>query len=217
MDKLKEERGELGIESTYCIIITLFVLMVMVAFSFLLYQRVVFTAVSNQIAEQVVQLYKYTRPDLTSSVDLQQSDVIQVGLYRYLLKKDKMGQICVQRAQSALSSRLTQTSFARQGGYLVSVEPVSDDVFGRRHFRVEIEARYGLLLEGFLDAVGLQDAGRMSAVVYVEGYDILSYVNTLYTSEYIVDTLTDNTIGDMAESLFSIVKSCISLLDTLFG
>lgn len=217
MGKLKEERGELLLESTYCIIISMFVVFVLLALSFMLYQRAIFTVVSNQVADQAVQLYKYTDPTLADSGDLKETHVLEVGLYRYLFKKGDMQNTCVVRTKNLMETRLTETSFAQQGGYMVTIEPISDDVLGRRHFKVSVTAQYGLFMEAFLDAAGMQNMGQMSTVVYVEGYDMLAHMNTIQTSKYLMNKVTDNGVGNLVESIFKTISSTLSLLKTLFG
>ena len=57
----------------------------------------------------------------------------------------------------------------------------------------------------------------MTAVVYVEGYDIQAHENTLVTTKYMMDTVTDNKAGKTATAIFGTIKSCLNLLKTLFG
>ena len=56
--KIKDERGAVLLESTYCILISIIVLMFMVSFGFFLYQNTVVTIVANEAAEEVSQTYK---------------------------------------------------------------------------------------------------------------------------------------------------------------
>jgi len=53
--KLKEERGAVILESTYCILISILVLMFLISFGFYLYQNTIVTVTANRIAGEVSQ------------------------------------------------------------------------------------------------------------------------------------------------------------------
>ena len=49
--KRRDECGAVVLESTYCILISIFVLMFMLSFGFFLYQNAVVTIITNEAAE----------------------------------------------------------------------------------------------------------------------------------------------------------------------
>lgn len=49
--KIRDERGAVMLESTYCILISIIVLMFMLSFGFFLYQNAVVTIITNEAAE----------------------------------------------------------------------------------------------------------------------------------------------------------------------
>ena len=80
--KIKDERGAVLLESTYCILISIIVLMFMVSFGFFLYQNTVVTIVANEAAEEVSQTYKLR--NVADSSSISSSDISGIGKYRYL-------------------------------------------------------------------------------------------------------------------------------------
>ena len=59
--------------------------------------------------------------------------------------------------------------------------------------------------------------GQMRTVVYVDEYDMLLSINTIHTSKYLMNKITDNGVGNLVKSIFKTISSALSLLKTLFG
>lgn len=205
----KNERGAVMLESTYCILISVFVLMFLLSFGFLLYQKTLVTIVANDVAEEVSQTYKLRNVADSSSVSL--SDISGVGKYRYLFFADSFESRNEAKALTIANARLTKTSLAEAEGSLnVNVETVVDDI-GRRHYEVTVTQRYSFLLGDFLSLIGQMDTQTISETVYVESSDVLSYINTVKVTKYGLEALKDNS------SVLGLIDSAISLLHSIFG
>ena len=205
----KNERGAVMLESTYCILISVFVLMFLLSFGFLLYQKTLVTIVANDVAEEVSQTYKLRNVADSSSVSL--SDISGVGKYRYLFFADSFESKNEAKALTIANARLTKTSLAEAEGILnVDVETVVDDI-GRRHYEVTVTQRYSFLLGDFLSLIGQTDTQTISETVYVESSDVLSYINTVKVTQYGLEKLKDSS------SMLGLIDSAISLLHSIFG
>jgi len=205
----KNERGAVMLESTYCILISVFVLMFLLSFGFLLYQKTLVTIVANDVAEEVSQTYKLRNVADSSSVSL--SDISGVGKYRYLFFADSFESKNEAKALTIANARLTKTSLAEAEGSLnVDVETVVDDI-GRRHYEVTVTQRYSFLLGDFLSLIGQTDTQTISETVYVESSDVLSYINTVKVTQYGLEKLKDSS------SMLGLIDSAISLLHSIFG
>lgn len=206
--KIKDEHGAVMLESTYCILISIIVLMFMMSFGFFLYQKAMVTVVTNEIAEEVAQTYKLRNASDSSSVT--PTDISGIGKYRYLFFASSFNSKNEAKAVSLANVRLTKTSLAEEDGTLyVDVETVVDDI-GRRHYVVTLKQRYSFMLGDLLSFIGQADAQTLEATAYVESVDVLNYINTVKVTQYGINEIK----GDSA--LLGLIDSCISLLHSIF-
>lgn len=112
--KFKDERGAVMLESTYCILISIFVLMFILSFGFFLYQKTTVTIVANEIAEEVSQTYKLRNVSDSSSIS--STDISGVGKYRYLFFADNFNSKNEAKAITLANVRLTKTALADKAG-----------------------------------------------------------------------------------------------------
>ena len=201
------ESGVVVLEATFCILVCLLVIFFFLAFGFYVYQRVMFTTVANEVAEEVVQTYKLRY--VSDSADMAAEDVSGIGKYRYLLFSWSFNYYAESKAETLATVRLQKTSFANSsGGLEADVETVVDDI-GRRHYEVTITQEYGFMLGALFKAIGLEETAKLETTVYVDSFDVLNYVNTVRMTDYLIDKYT----GD--SSIFSMLNSVIKLIDTV--
>lgn len=206
--KIKDERGTVMLESTYCILISIIVLMFMLSFGFFLYQNAVVTIVTNEVAEEVSQTYKLRNVADSSAVT--SSDISGIGKYRYLFFADSFNSKNEVKIKNLANVRLLKTSLAQEEGNLsVNVETIVDDI-GRRHYEVTVKQKYSFLLGDLLSFIGQSDVETLSSTVYVESSDVLSYTNTVKTTNYGLNEMKDHS------ELLGLVDSAISLLHSIF-
>ncbi len=206
--KIKDERGAVMLESTYCVLISILVLMFMMSFGFFLYQKTTVTIVTNEIAEEVTQTYKLR--NVADSSSISSSDISGVGKYRYLFFADSFNSKNEAKATTLANVRLTKTSLAKQEENLsVDVETVVDDI-GRRHYEVTVKQKYSFMLGDLLSVIGQRDVQTLEETVYVESVDVLNYVNTVKVTQYGINKVKDNS------SVLGLIDSAISLLHSIF-
>ena len=80
----KNESGMVMLEATYCILISIIVAIMLISFSFLAYQKTMFSIAVNDVAENIAQTYKYK--NIQSNENIQIQDITGVGVYRYLFR-----------------------------------------------------------------------------------------------------------------------------------
>ena len=206
---ISDDDGTIMIESTYCVIATIIVLIGIMGFGFILYQRVMFNVACNQVAEEVVQTYKLK--NVLYNKDVSQQDVVDVGKYRYWL-----GQIqssSETKLNTLVNERLAKTSFALDDGSAsVSIKAKIDDI-GRRHYIVTISKPYKFLFGNFFNGKtfkALHIDNTMSATVYIEGTDMLSYSNTIAITQYGFRKAEDNV------KLLSTISKFMEIANSLF-
>ena len=200
------QSGSIMLESTYCILGTIIVLIFFLSFGFFLYQRTMVRIVANEVAEEVAQTYKLRYVSDGSS--LESSDISGIGKYRYLFFSDSFNEKNEVKIKNLTNIRLTKTSLAKKEGDLYAeVETVVDDI-GRRHYVVTVRQKYSFLLGDLLSVIGQENVQELESVVYVESADVLNYINTVKMTKYGVNKLKDN------ESFLGAVD--ISLLKSIF-
>lgn len=206
--KIKDERGAVILESTYCILISIIVLMFIISFGFFLYQNAMVTVVANEVAEEVSQTYKLRNVSDSSSIS--SSDISSIGHYRYLFFSDSFNTKNAVKAKNYANIRLSKTSLAEEEGSLsVNVETIVDDI-GRRHYEVTVSQKYSFLLGDLLSFIGQKDVQTISRTVYVESSDVLSYINTVKATKYGIGELSDKFESTQA------IDKAISLLKSVF-
>ena len=206
--KIRKERGSVMLESTYCILISVIVLMFIMSFGFFLYQHTVVTIVANEVAEEVAQTYKLR--NVTDSSTVTSSDISDIGKYRYLFFSDSFNTKNEAKITTLANVRLTKTSLNEMDGRInINVETVVDDI-GRRHYEVTVSQRYTFLLGELLAFIGQSDSQIIERTSYVESPDVLNYVNTVKATQYGMDELSEN-VG-----FLGVIDSAISLLHSIF-
>ena len=202
------QKGSIMLESTYCILATIIVLIFFLSFGFFLYQKTMVKIVANEVAEEITQTYKLRY--VTDSSDIESSDISGIGKYRYLFFTDSFNEKNEIKVENFANARLTKTSLAKKEATLYAeVETVVDDI-GRRHYVVTIRQKYSFLFGDLLSVIGQERVQELESVSYVESADVLNYINTVKMTKYGIDKVKDN------ESFLGVVDSAISLLKSVF-
>lgn len=207
---IRDDRGVIMLEGAIAMYVVMVVLCFLLSLGFYLYQHTIVVYVSNEVAEEVAQTYKYK--DVVDSSNLTEDDVLNVGLFRHSFSAGKnMRSANVKKAQKLINKRLPATSLAQQrGGIRVTIDAETSDI-GRSHLIVTASANYNFLFERVLKMFGMKDVGKVSHTTYVENVDILDYVNTVKTTDYGLKKLSG------AVPLLNMVDSVIQLMQSLFN
>lgn len=204
--KIKDTRGAVVLESTYCMVIAILMLFFLLSYGFFLYQRTMVYVAANEIAEEVAQTYKLRDVDDASSVTA--DDVAGVGNYRYSLLYFDFKSKNVSKGKNLAGTRLLQSSLAQDsGGLNVEVKTVRDGLF-RQHYEITVSKRYSLLLGKMLSVIQQEDVQTMSTTVYVEGVDVLSYANTIRLQKFAANEVKETfTLANIVNNALSVLSS----------
>ena len=202
----RNESGAIMLEATFCLIACIVVILMVMSFGFIVYQRAMMGIVANQVAEEVAVTYKLRT--VTDSSDVSESDVVGVGKYRYFLHSQDFVDANCTKLSILAQTRLTKTSLANdEGGFAVSIERRADDV-GRAHYTIVVTNKYSYLFEGIFSTLNIDAANTLNAISYVADTDILSYVNTKNTTDYII---SKNPVSDLLDSVIGLVNTVINI------
>ena len=202
----RNESGAIMLEATFCLIACIVVILMIMSFGFIVYQRSMMGIVANQVAEEVAVTYKLRT--VTDSSDVSESDVVGVGKYRYFLHSNDFVEDNCTKLSLLAQTRLTKTSLANDaGGFNVSIERKADDI-GRAHYVIVVTNKYTYLFEGIFSTLNIDAANTLTATSYVADTDILSYVNTKNTTDYII---SKNPVSDLLDSIIGLVHTVIDI------
>lgn len=205
--KKNNESGMIMLEGTFCILICLLVTLLLMSLGFYLYQRVMVTVVTNEVAATVAETYKL--PNVENSANITLSDVQHTGLFRYLFNGKRYVKANENKATRYANARITKTSLAAiKRGPTVSISAINDDV-GRYHYKVVVSQNYTFLFGELLKMIGIDTTQDISSTSYVRGVDILHYVNAVRTVKYF--TSARGTVGSTVESCIKAIHSLASL------
>lgn len=217
--KWKDESGVVVIESTYCILAAILVAFFFVAFGFFMYQATTVKIVANEVAEEIAQTYKLK--GATSASDAVSTETIgEIGKYRYLFFESSLwSEVRIAKVEDNATQRLTQTRLATQeGSTTVTIKKVGDDV-GRRHYEVTVEQRYSFLLGALLELLAGQDATNrlLSETARVESVDVLNYVNTVRTEQYLIGLINGTAVSQIGQNMGATVENLADIVKKLEG
>ena len=211
-DKQKNENGTIMLESVFGIFASIIVLMLLLSFGFYLYQKTMFNIVANEIAESISQTYKFKYISDPSEITV--DEVTGVTRYRYLLNAEAFEIFNETKGNNIAYTRLDMTSLAKKENIpKVEIVRYSDDV-GRMHFKVSLTQKYSFLMGDILSWIGVQKQEEMIATAYVTSVDVSNYINTVKTTNYLIDEVTDqhpylgmlNSVIGLMETIYKIIK-----------
>ena len=206
-NRIQKTDGALMIEGVFGILACVLVLTFLLSFGFYLYQKTIFRIMTSEIAEEITQTYKYRNTKDATSVT--KDDVTGIGKYRYLLNAGAFKASAEAKSRQLAVRRLTKTSLANEKGNVsLQIERVGDDV-GRFHIELTVKQKYGFMLGDILKVIKLKGQDTLSATVYIQGTDMLFYVNTVKLANY--------GLGKMGDSpLLGVVNSVIKLMQSVY-
>lgn len=204
-----KEKGEVMIESLYCMFAVIVVFFMMFAFGFFIYQHVIFEIVTNEVAEEIIQVYKFK--DAKNDYDIDSKDIEGIKHFRYVFGSGSYNRSAEKRIKAIAVDRLKATSFAVGDDLSVKVDCETDGI-GRRHYIVTLSQTYSYFLGGLLKYIGQDAKSEIVASTCIESMDISHYINTVRFGGYLCDKVSDiaDTVG-----LSSIWDSAVKALNTV--
>ena len=196
----KDEDGTIMLESVFCILATIIVLMMVMVMGFLVYQHAMMGIVANEVAENIAVSYKFPEMEDASNVSKYRVTLFQryretpvaAELIRYTNEKT---------LQKSAQTRLTNSSLAiDSGGYNVSLERIYDDI-GRYHYKITVKNKYTFFFGEVLSILGIKETERLQATSYVAGTDALGITNLSDTTVFVTGKIFNNGIVDAAFSV----------------
>lgn len=171
--------------------------MFLLSFGFFLYQQVMVSIVTNEIAQNLARNYKIRDREYDSNLT---TSAIEEQATKYAIK------------------RLFGTSLAQapkvDSGVTVKIKTVTNDL-GHMHYEVTVKQGYKFLLGELLEVFISQDGTQIiESTAYVESNDVSHYIKTVKNWKHMTNLIKENSkiIGTI-DTVISIVETFVEIVN----
>lgn len=177
-DRKGAERGEIMVESTIIVTLTLMILVWLLALGFLHYQRYVATVVTNDAAVKIAATYNNPTSDIIMGY-VTSEELWERDLYRNFGDKDTVGslyQTNQKRTEAYVKYMLDRTNFM---GVVKDVDvkmTLVHDSLGRRHIEVVTRCAFNTPFAGLLDYFGMGEVATYESTASADCSDMAEYI-----------------------------------------
>lgn len=184
----RAERGLEAVEGMFVLTAMIFVLVLLLSFGFLLYQRWVVSSVANDAANRIAQSYAYCETDPVTGF-IRRTMRQTMSPFRY--QTSRLEEKNTDRAENYARWCLDQVSLAQATQEPDIEARTVHDCFAQRHVEVEISATYEIPFGGALEFFGMDKVVTCHAVGYAVCTDVSNYMHSVDT----LKSLSGTTFG----------------------
>ncbi|NLT19051.1 MAG: hypothetical protein GXY10_06595 [Clostridiales bacterium] len=215
---MNDDGGEVMIESTIVIVITISLMLVMISLGFLFYQQAMIKTVANEIASGIASDYKYSERSGSYHVsDISYTQINGLRRYRTTFLVNDMKSEYDSIAASYVIDRVALTNLG-----LNSSDPQIESLdikminLGRMRVDVVVSMESDFLFSGLLKSLDIIDeTPTFTGSASAECMDLTSYASTVNFQRYIVNKFAGE--GSIGDSIVDIYYSVSNLINTFFG
>lgn len=191
------DSGSLMIDGMIAMLITIMLLVFLMSFGFLLYQRWMVSSIANDTATRLAQSYPY--PNADPVIGYLNVDMLSnVPLFRYMGEGLKAENQEKGENYGLWSLKLSSLAYPVDGPHITVCAPA--DSLGRRHVQVKVTAEYEIPFGGALQYFGLDGTITYQATGYAVCMDMLDYINTIDTVKSLSENTFDSSIVDTIDT-----------------
>lgn len=212
----KEDSGEIMVESTIVVVITMIVLLAVLSLGFLYYQQSMLTTAANDIATKIGSGYKYTEQDL-NDYTLTQDALENTKMYRTSFQLMGMRNINRTRTEDYLPDRIALTNFGLNSSVTIDDFDITVDNVGRMHIDVQLSMKCEFLFSNVLEYFGIIDSmPTFTAHGRAECLDITGYAAHVEFLEYVKRKAQEDggSIISIIDSVVNVVNNARDIADT---
>lgn len=206
--KIKEaESGELMIETTIVLIMTIFIMLFILSLGFYFYQSTIYGIIANETITEISDTYKFN--GAVEADNITEDDLKNLNYFR--LVKNWIGITTNDKykktAEDLISDRTKASSLSLKKNNEIRdvILDVESDKYGRNHLVLTIESKAEIFLGGALEFFGFDSDLEITTVAVGECYDLSAHMNTIRYIK-LLDSLTDD---NRASELIGKFKSTI--------
>lgn len=214
--KISNEKGEIMLESTFIMIMTLMVLIAMISVGFLFYQQAMLNTVATELATEIASNYKITEQEI-GSTDVNVDTLKNIKLYRTSVSMTSMKVLHKQRAEEYLPERvkLSTLGFNEKDPKIENFNVEVDNV-GRMHTEITISLECDILFGGALKYFGIIDSTpKFTATGRAECLDLTGYSGHVQFLNYVKSKMESDggVINDILEKVVKVINNAESIAD----
>ena len=213
---LKDENGEIMLESTIIFTIVLFVLIAMLSLGFMFYQQAALGSLTTEIAQDIGANYK-----LSSTTD--KGSYNSQNLYRTTFNLAKAKEYHTKRAAEMFEEKYRIVTLGiNSSAPEIKIDIVNDNV-GRLHAEVSVSVECSIFLDGALKFFKIIDSTlNFTANTRAECLDITSYAGQVQFLNYVTNKLDGedspvSNITNIIEQIVRIVKNGEGIKEVFTG
>lgn len=208
MKKIRKEAGEVMLEGTIVMIVTMITLVFILGVGFIYYQRYVVTAITNDAAVKIADTYAYPSSDVVIGY-VEPSDIANRDLYRWDVS-DSLVDVSQSKAENYVQYCLEKTNFNGViGDITVDVEFVTDTPMLRKHVEVNTVCEFNTPFGFALEFLGMDGTFTYSASARADCTDIIDYVSVVDFQARIINAT------DVKSDVLKLIKSGFKLVEKI--
>ena len=210
MEKRTNDSGELMIESSIIISITMVVLVAMIGLGFYLYQKAMVNTVASETAVYIAKNYKYTTLNKLDDEIFNTSQMKNLKKYRaYFSLSNK------NKTKEYVNRRSKVTSFGNEMADIEKLEIKRDNI-GRQRVELKISVNANIIFENVLVSIGLIDRNpKIYSTAYAECVDLTGYNSQVNFVNYLGNGIEKGRFGQIYNNVSTTIQNIKSIIDKL--
>jgi len=206
MKRRKSESGEVMLESTIIMVLTMLLLIWILAIGFVYYQKYVTTIITNDTATKIASTYSNPTSDIIMGF-VKAEDLSARNLYRNFTA-DNLVEVHKERAEQYINYQLTKSNFLGTIDNIEVLVELKRDSLTRKHVQITTNVTFNTPFGVALEVFGFESKQTYSMISCAECTDIADYCSTIAYGEYLGREVREN---DFIDSVVSLINSLLSL------
>ena len=182
MKKIKKNSGEVMIEGTVIMVLTMLIMVWILGVGFVYYQRYLVTAITNDAAVKIAATYNNPDSDIIMGY-ITTENLSERDLYRNF-NNNSLFSVNKSKAQSYVEHMLNKTNFAGTINEVnVDMKLVQDSAL-RKHIEIKTICTFNTPFGSALKLFGMSDTATYQSISRADCTDIIDYISTVDFASY---------------------------------
>ena len=204
LKRTKKESGEIMIESTIVMVVTLLMLVWILGVGFLYYQKYVVRIATNDVARKIAASYDAPSSDIIMGY-ISAGDLDKKTVYN----SDEMTQVNALRTESYVNYIMEKANlYGTVEDVQVQLE-YQKDAMGRSHIKVTTETTFDTPFGEGLELFGMSGTQKYVVTAYADSTSLTDYISTVS----VADALTNGSIIKSPGFVDSTIKMINSFME----
>lgn len=206
----KDESGEVMIEASIIIGMTLIVLVAMIGLGFYLYQQSMIYSVANETAVKIAANYKYERLDKIDTYVVEPAYMEGLRKYRTYMKLSDE-----RKAGNYVEKRSKATNFTGKAASIEELTIYRDNI-GRQRVKVTIAVDNDVVFRGLMEKIGLiKKNSKLYATAYAECVDLTGYSSQVNFVNYIGNAVNKSKFGQIYNNISDSITNIKTIIEKI--